>query len=280
MRSFRVSAIQLKAGSDKASNQATAARLAEEAARDGAQMLVLPEVFGWRGRRSDEVAASESVPGPLADFVAGLARRLGVYIVAGSILELADSDAVSTGARTPRKCYNTSLLFAANGELMARYRKIHLFEVAIDGEVEINEGETRIAGDDVVCVDTELGKVGMAICYDLRFPELFRRFADRGAEIMVLPSAFTEPTGQAHWHTLLRARAIENQCFVVAANQFGPTGLGFSDYGHSLIVDPWGEIIAEAGAIGEEALTAEISAERLSQVRAKLPSLANRRLSS
>ncbi len=148
----------------------------------------------------------------------------------------------------------------------------------ITGQVCARESETRVAGREITCVSTELANIGLAVCYDLRFPELFRRLADAGAEVVVIPSAFTAPTGSAHWHTLIRARAIENQCYVIAPDQCGPTSHGFDSYGHSLIVDPWGETLAEGDAARASMVTALLEAERLERVRRDLPTLAHRRL--
>jgi predicted amidohydrolase len=270
VKAFRASAVQLKAGGDQGSNLASAALEARAAAADGADLVVLPEVFAWRGPQRMEPSIAEPAGGPASRFVSELARELGVHVLAGSILERLNES----------KCYNTSLLFGPDGAELARYRKIHLFEVDIDGQMSVHESNTREPGDEVVCVSTELGRIGLSICYDLRFPELYRQLADQGAEIVLLPAAFTAPTGQAHWHALIRARAIENQCFIVAANQFGENADGFSDYGHSMIVDPWGVIMAEAGEDGPCRVEADLEPARLAQVRSSLPSLKHRRLSS
>ena len=268
MRSFRASAVQLKAGRDRDENLGCVDALVAEAADDGAELVVIPEVFAWRGPQSAEPGQAEAIPGPTSNHVAVLARRLGIHLVAGSMLE--------TGAAG--KCFNTSILLGPDGSILARYRKIHLFEVDIAGEVTVSESRTRQAGEDVVCVDTSLGRIGLTICYDLRFPELYRRLAEAGAEIVVVPAAFTSTTGSAHWHPLVRARAIENQCFVVAANQFGANEEGFREYGHSMIVDPWGRILAEAGEDGPCTVAAQLDAQCLADVRRKLPSLEHRRL--
>jgi predicted amidohydrolase len=270
VRSFRASAVQLKAGRERDENLTLADALVADAAEAGAELVVLPEVFAWRGPQSAEPDQAEPIPGPTSDHVAALARRLGIHLVAGSLLE------TSTGG----KCYNTSLLIGPDGTILARYRKIHLFEVDIEGEVTVSESRTRRPGEQVVCVDTELGRIGMSICYDLRFPELYRRLADAGAEIIVVPAAFTATTGAAHWEPLVRARAIENQCFVVTADQFGANEEGFREYGHSMIVDPWGRILAEAGGDGPRTVTALLDAQCLVDVRRKLPSLEHRRLRS
>jgi len=271
MQSFRAAAVQLRAGPDKPINLAAGAEQVRHAAGEGARLVALPELFAWSGPASEEAAQAETVPGPASESLGRLARELGIWLVAGSLLE---RDEPSGAAR----CFNTCLLFGPDGALAARYRKIHLFDVAIDGAVAARESSTRQPGSEIVHAGTELGSIGLAVCYDLRFPELFRRLAVDGVEIVVMPSAFTAPTGAAHWHTLVRARAIENQCFVVAPNQFGATSHGFDSYGHSIIVDPWGEILAEAGADGPCIVAADLDGERLEQVRRKLPSLEHRRL--
>jgi len=268
MQGFSASVVQLKAGADKGRNFEEVRRLVEQAAHAGARLVALPELFFWRGPQAEEPAHAEPIPGPTADLCAELAARHRVHLVAGSLLERARDG----------RCFNTSLLFTADGSLVARYRKIHLFDVEIAGQVSASESRTREAGNEPVCVETALGRIGLAICYDLRFPELFRRLADAGAEIIVMPSAFTAPTGRAHWHALVRARAIENQCYLLAPNQYGPTQHGFDDYGHSLIVDPWGEVLAEAGDTGPEVVTAALDPGRLARVRRELPALRHRRL--
>jgi deaminated glutathione amidase len=269
MQDFRASAVQLRAGEDRDENLARSANLVEQAEAAGARLVCLPEVFSWRGPQVHEVSSAEEIPGPTSDFASALARRLSVYLVAGSLLERSSD---------PLKCYNTSLLFGPDGALLASYRKIHLFDVAIPGAVTAAESLTRAAGDQPVCVETDIGRIGLAVCYDLRFPELFRRLSECGAEVIVVPSAFTAHTGAAHWHTLVRARAIENQCYVVAPNQYGATQHGFRNYGHSLLVDPWGDIVAEGGEHEDAVLTADFSAARLADVRRVIPCLTHRRL--
>lgn len=268
MKPFRASAIQLKAGSDTDANLAAAAAQAEAAASAGSRLIVLPEVFAWRGPQKMEPSIAETIPGPTSNYISDLATRLGVFILAGSVLE----------RFTDTQCFNTSLLLGPDGRELARYRKIHLFEVEIPGQVSVREANTRAPGSDVVCVETDLGNIGLSVCYDLRFPELYRELAEQSVEIIVVPAAFTAPTGRAHWEPLLRARAIENQCFVIAANQFGANRDGFSDYGHSMIVDPWGEVLAEAGEDGPCYIDADLDAARLEEVRRNLPSLEHRRL--
>jgi predicted amidohydrolase len=200
--------------------------------------------------------------------MAALARELGIFLCMGSILESATDDA---------RPYNTSCLLDPAGESIARYRKIHLFDVALPGRVAVEESATRSPGDATVVVPTPLATLGCSVCYDLRFPELYRALARDGAEVLLVPSAFTFPTGAAHWDVLCRARAVENQCFLLAANQVGPSPHGHRDYGNSLIVDPWGTVLARAGD-DEGIAVAELDGAVLARVRRELPALAHRRL--
>jgi predicted amidohydrolase len=200
--------------------------------------------------------------------MSALARECSIHLCAGSILEAAPG-----GARA----YNTSCLFDPTGRLVARYRKIHLFDVDLPGRVTVRESETRTPGADVVTVPTALGTLGLSICYDLRFPELYRKLAGGGAQVLLVPSAFTFPTGSAHWEVLCRARAIENQCWLVAADQTGMSPHGFADWGESMIVDPWGRVVARAGD-GDGIVTAEIDLGYLARVRRELPCLDHARL--
>ena len=265
---FIAAAVQMVASDDKAANLKEAERWVRQAAACGARLVVLPEVFIWRGNKKEERNAAEPIPGPSSEFLAGLARDLKIYFLAGSILEaIPASD----------KAYNTSLLFGPDGKLLASYRKIHLFDVDLANGVSLRESDTRAHGTDVVVAQTELGNMGLSVCYDLRFPELYRRLADQGAHLIFVPSAFTAFTGQAHWETLLRARAIENQAYVIAADQFGKAPKSFETHGHSMIIDPWGEILAEL-ADGPGLVTAEIDLDRLAKVRAELPALKHRKL--
>jgi predicted amidohydrolase len=265
---FLAAAVQLCAGSNTAANLDKAADMARTAARRGAALIVLPEVFAWRGPRAEEHRIGEPIPGPITERLAALARELGVVLVAGSLLErVAGADRV----------YNTCTVFDASGALLATYRKVHLFDVDIPGHVTVRESETRQPGGEPVTVSTALGTLGLSVCYDLRFPELYRRLSAAGAEIVCVPSAFTFPTGAAHWEVLQRARAIENQVYVIAPNQIGRSPSGVVDYGHSLIVDPWGTPIARASNT-ETVIVAEIDRDYLARVRRELPCLLHRRL--
>ncbi|MBI4522948.1 MAG: carbon-nitrogen hydrolase family protein [Deltaproteobacteria bacterium] len=265
---FLAAAIQMLATSDKDANLAEAESRVREAVARGSQVVALPEVFNWRGDRSEEAKYAETIPGPTADFMARLARELGIYLLSGSILE-----------RIPdrSKCYNTSLLLNPEGKIIARYRKIHLFDVAIERGVSIMESESRQAGEEIVVGETEFCSMGLTICYDLRFPELYRALGAKGALVVFVPSAFTALTGEAHWESLLRARAIENQVYIVAPDQIGSNPKSFSTYGNSMIVDPWGRILARASD-KPAVIIAEIDLTYLSKIRAELPALTHRKL--
>ncbi len=282
MRSFTATAIQMRSGADKAANLAAAEDMVTAAARQGAALVSLPEVFSWRGKHSEEAAQAEPIPGPAWEAMSRLARKLSIVLVAGSVLETParSSESAATGEAANGKCFNTCVLFGPDGAQLALYRKIHLFDIDLPGTVTLRESDSRAAGGATVCVSTDLGRIGLAVCYDLRFPELFRRLADDGAEIIVMPSSFTAPTGQAHWHTLVRARAIENQCYFIAPNQYGQALQGFRDYGHSLIVDPWGKVLAEGEADAAGPISAPLDADYLLKVRRELPCLNHRRLRS
>ena len=268
MERYLAAAAQMSSGADRPANLARAEALVREAAGRGARLVVLPEVFAWRGPRAEEAAVAEPIPGPTTERLAALARELAIHLSAGSLLEKTPDE--------PR-AYNTSCLFDPHGTLVARYRKLHLFDVDLPGRVSVRESATRAPGDEVVAVPTGLGTLGLSVCYDLRFPELYRRLVRAGAEVLLVPSAFTFPTGAAHWEVLCRARATENQCYLIAPDQTGTSPHGFADYGESLIVDPWGRVLARASE-GEGVITAEIDRAYLARVRRELPCLAHARL--
>jgi predicted amidohydrolase len=267
-RTFTAAAVQMNAGADKGANLDKVEAFAAEAAKRGARLIVLPEVFLWRGPQPQEPDIAEDIPGAASVRLGALARRLGVDLVAGSFLER---------SAKPERVYNTSLFFDPTGEIRALYRKIHLFDVDITGAVSVRESDTRLSGADIVTVPTELGTIALSICYDLRFPELYRQATFAGAEIAVVPAAFTFHTGAAHWEVLLRARAIENLIYVIAANQIGAGMGGITSFGNSMIVDPWGKVLARA-ADRETVIYAEIDRDHQQRLRRELPCLTHVRL--
>lgn len=269
-----VAAIQMVSSADVGRNLATAADLLRQARARGAALAALPENFAFMGlREADKLAiAEEEGSGPIQAEIAGLARELGMWIVAGTVPLRLPGDADRTAA--------ACLLFDAQGSCAARYDKIHLFDVAIPGKDERYEESASVwPGATPVCVDTPVGRLGMAVCYDLRFPELFRRLLDLGAEWFCLPSAFTAPTGRAHWETLVRARAIENLCHVVAPAQSGFHENGRETHGDSMIVDCWGRVQSRLPR-GTGFIMGEIDLVRQREVRQNFPCVDHRRLTA
>jgi predicted amidohydrolase len=263
---MRTAAVQLNSTDDKERNTATADRLTREAAADGADLIVLPEKFNVLGEHDDYVAGAEPLDGPTISWARDTARELGVDLVAGSIVERREGH---------EKLGNTSVHVGPDGEVKGVYRKIHMFDVVVGG-MEYRESASEEPGDEIVLSEAAGGiPLGLTVCYDLRFPELFRILAIRGARVITLPAAFTKVTGRAHWEILVRARAIENQAFVVAADQIGTHPPDKESFGGSMIVDPWGEVLARAP--DEECfIAANLDFARQDEVRDKLPSLANR----
>ena len=260
-------AVQMNATDDVAGNMQTADRLVRDAAARGARLIVLPEVWTVIGTREQLRAGAQPLEGPATAWAREIAAELGVDLIAGSFYE-------DTG--DPERGANTSLHIDPTGALRAVYRKIHLFDVEIDGMVHA-ESRAYVAGDEIVTTTlADATTLGMSVCFDLRFPELYRILALRGAEILSVPSAFTLPTTRDHWEMLLRARAIENGCFVVAPNQIGPHPGGTHSGGRSMIVDPWGTVLATAPD-AEVAIVAELDPARVREVRDRIPALARRR---
>lgn len=268
---MRVAVCQMRSTDDVAQNVAEAVRLLEEAANGGADLAVLPELFDHLGSTAEARAVAGPVPGGAAsDALSAAARTHRMWVQGGSVHELDDE-----------RLYNTAPLFDREGELVARYRKIHLFDVDLEGEPPFHESATFSAGTELVTYPVEDIRVGLSICYDLRFPELFRGLMALGAELFLLPAQFQHRTGVAHWEVLLRTRAIEDQCFVAAAAQwgeFGPPEERRRSHGHSMIVGPWGEILAEAPEEGSEVWFADVDAAEVRRVRTALPALEHRRL--
>lgn len=267
MDRFIAAVVQMSSRDDKEANLEAAARLIGLAASRGADLVVLPELFNCLGSPEKIVAAAEPIPGPTSEQMAGLAAEHNITLVAGSIAEQSEE---------PERVYNSSLIFGPGGEQLACYRKIHLFDIDLPGTVTFQESSFMRPGSRVVVTETPLGRIGQATCYDLRFPELFRRLVDDGAEVLVVPSAFTLATGRDHWEPLLRARAIENQCHLLAPDQFGKLSPTIQTYGRSMIVHPWGTILAGV-ADGEGIAVAEIDLAAQRDIRRRLPALEHRR---
>jgi deaminated glutathione amidase len=264
---MRVAVCQLNARADRAANLITAGELLKKAAAAGADLAVLPEYVDYLGPAAG-APKPEPADGEFAAFFATAARTLGMWVLAGSFHEAGPD---------PERTYNTSLVFDRDGELAATYRKIHLYDVEIPGRVSYQESRSVAPGTDPVAVDVDGVRLGLSICYDLRFPELYRRLAIAGAKVLAVPAAFMTHTGRDHWEVLLRARAIENQCYVVAAGQIGDHDPGRTCYGRSMVIDPWGTVLAQApDTVG--IAVADLDPERLAAIRQELPSLANRRL--
>ena len=263
---MRAGAVQLNSNENKDHNLDVAASFVRAAAKAGAELIVLPEKFNLLGTTEQMIEGAEPLDGDTLRWASSLARELGVWIVAGSIVERLEGE---------EKLRNTSALVSPEGEIEAVYRKIHMFDVEVAG-ITYRESETEAGGEEIVVADAADLPLGMAICYDLRFPEVFRILALRGARAITLPSAFTLHTGKDHWEVLVRARAIENQVYMVAAGQIGKHPPDKESYGRSMIVDPWGLPLAVAQDT-ESYVVADLDLALQERIREKLPSLANRR---
>lgn len=264
-----IAAIQMTSGPDVPANLQEARKLLEEAAGRGAQLAALPENFAFMGLSDADKRriAEEDGQGPVQDFLAQTARRLAMWIVGGTVALRGAGDGRVAAA---------SLVYDAKGERRARYDKIHLFDVQVPGRAESYRESANVApGSTPVVIDTPVGRLGLSVCYDVRFPELFRRLTASGAQLLAVPSAFTEPTGRAHWEPLLRARAIENLCWLLAPAQSGFHPSGRETYGDSMIVDHWGRVLDRLPR-GRGCITAEIDLERQRRDRESFPSLAHR----
>ncbi|WP_396430191.1 carbon-nitrogen hydrolase family protein [Limnohabitans sp.] len=266
---MKIAALQIVSAPDLATNLATAERLIDQAASDGAQLVSLPEYFVQIGlHETDKFQIAEEVgQGSIQEMLASKARQHNIWVAGGSI---------PIKTQDPAKVTNTALLFNPQGEVVARYDKVHLFRYQ-DGARNLDEGRTMVAGTEIVTAGTPFGRIGMSICYDLRFSELYRAMGE--VDLILVPSAFTVPTGSAHWEVLLRARAIENQCYVLAAAQGGTHASGRQTYGHSMLIDPWGEVVSVLPE-GEGVVMGEMDPERLKSVRHNLQALRHRRLST
>jgi predicted amidohydrolase len=267
MRTLRVALVQLEARDDVAANLAHATELAREAAA-GSDLVVLPEYVQYRGSDAGYRASAVPIPGPTTEPLAAVAREHGCWVLAGSHAE---------SSADPARPYNTAVLFDRSGAVAARYRKLHLFDVAVDAGPSDAESARVTPGDRAVVASVDGIGLGLSICYDLRFPELYRALSLAGAGVLAVPAVFTERTGRAHWEVLLRARAIENGACVVAAAGCGAGGPGaIPAWGHSLVVDPWGRVVADGGS-GEGIVRAELDLDAVAAARRQIPVLANLR---
>jgi len=268
---YRVAAVQMTSGLQVEKNLQAAAHLLQQAAQVGAELVVLPEMFTLMGAPETTKLAVAEAPGagPVQDFLAAQARLHNFWVVGGT---------TPIKSPDPQKTYNSCFVYNPQGEQVQRYDKIHLFDVTVKRDFETYQESTAVAaGDKTVVVDTPFGKLGLAVCYDIRFPELFRNLLDQGMEIFAIPTAFTAKTGQAHWELLLRARAVENFCYAIGACQSGTHANGRQTYGHSMIVDPWGTVMA-CLAEGTGVISADIDREKLQQIRQDFPSIQHRRI--
>lgn len=264
---FFAGIVQVTATEDRAANLGAAEALVVEAARRGAQAVYLPEMWPFIGDDVEKIRGAESLDGPLLALCARWAQAHGIWLFAGSVAEQGPD---------PGHVWNTSVVFAPDGARHGHYRKIHRFDIDIPGLVTAKESETVAAGDEAVVVNTPWAKVGLSICYDLRFPALFGALRVAGAEVLAVPAAFTAQTGKDHWEVLLRARAIETQCWVIAPNQVGRHSSTRQSHGHSMIIDPWGHVVARVGD-GPGVAVAEIDLGRVRAVRRSLPCAEHRR---
>jgi predicted amidohydrolase len=263
---LRVALVQLDAGTDVAANVATAVALADEAAAGGARLVALPEYLQFRGSDDGFRASARPIPGPWTEPFAAVARARRAWILVGSLAETSVD---------PARPYNTSVLVAPDGSVAARYRKIHLFDIDVEDGPTDRESDRVSPGDRAVVANIDGVRLGLSICYDLRFPEIYRALALAGAEVLTVPANFTERTGRDHWEVLLRARAIENAAYVLAPSQIGGPP-GQPAFGRSMIVDPWGTVVAQApDRVG--IVTAELDLTRVRSIRRQIPALANRR---
>ena len=264
---FSAAVVQLTTTNDRAASIDAAVRGIDEAAAAGARLVALPENVAFMGHETEKAAVAEPLDGPTWTLLGDRAREKQVYLLAGSLPEVSGH---------PERPYNTSVLFGPDGQRLAVYRKVHLFDVALGAGATHTESKATTPGDHAIVARTPLGRWGLTICYDLRFPDLFRNLRRHDVDLIFVPSAFTVPTGRDHWEVLLRARAIENQCYVIAPAQVGQNGPHRQTYGRSMIVDPWGTVLATCPDRPSIAITA-IDPERVADLRRRLPCLAHER---
>ncbi len=266
MKSLKIAICQMNVGSDKNANLGKASQMIGMAAGQGAEVIVLPEIFNSPYQTDLFTLYAEPFPGPSTDFLAAAAKKYGVCLIGGSIVEQ-DSDGL---------IYNSSFVFDEQGNFLARHRKVHLFDIDIPGKISFRESDTLAAGDAITMFNYKSIGFGLMVCYDCRFPELARAAVLEGAKILIIPAAFNLTTGPAHWELLMRSRAVDNQVFIAAASPARNPAASYQAWGHSMVVDPWGTIIQEAG-INEEIVFAELDFSRLERVRKELPVLKQRR---
>lgn len=263
MQKFKIALIQMNVGPDRGKNLRKAARLGEKAAKRGAKIICFPELFSYMGRFTSPRRVAERVSGTTISLMRELAKECCIHIVAGSILE-----------KTPRGLpLNTCFLIDPAGRIISRYSKLHPFDICVPGSIKFLESKYLRAGSCVTVADTVFGKIGFAICNDLRYPETFRKMVLAGARIVFIPSAFTKFTGRDHWVALNRVRAIENQCYIAAVNQSGENADGVKFFGSSVIIDPWGKILSEGSSAGDRIVIADIDLKLVDQTRKHLPAL-------
>lgn len=266
LRNYTIAMIQMDTQNNKGENLKQACAWIDEAAARGAKLVCFPEVMNLIGRNVGEGGGKEQIPGYTTEILCAKAKEHGIYIHGGSITEERPGE---------KRSSNTSVFISPEGEILASYRKLHMFDITLADGTPFNESDKVQPGSDIVTVETELGVFGMSICYDVRFPEIYRLMALRGAQVIFVPASFTMPTGKDHWEPLLRARAIENGCYIVAPGQIG-TKPAYTAYGNSLVADPWGTVIARAKDM--PGITyAEIDLDYLDKIRKQIPSLENRR---
>ncbi|QGP53580.1 (R)-stereoselective amidase [Piscirickettsia salmonis] len=274
------SVVQMSSSDNFEDNLNTASRLIAEAKAEGANLVLLPENFYFMGRSTERFKFIEHLgSGVLQAFLSEQAQKNEIVLVGGTIPLCPDVDLdldLNSDSHSSERILSCCSVFAADGSYIAHYNKIHLFDVVVPGGESHQESAIFMPGHEVVIAKTNIAKLGLSICYDLRFPELFRQLAKLKVQILTVPAAFTYVSGQAHWHTLLKARAIENQCYVLAANQCGQHNHKFKTYGHSLIIDPWGNIVAEADDCSAGVCTAKIDLDYQAELRTSFPVLEHR----
>lgn len=267
--SFMAAVVQVTGTADVLRNERIAKQLVREAAADGAKFIALPECYFFIGSLEANVEHAESINGPRVKALSNLARELDIYLLVGSVAETSDEAG---------RCFNTSVFLGPDGSVLARYRKLHLFDVDIPNGAQFQESAAFVPGDEgLTIVETELATFGLSICYDLRFPELYRALANGGAQVLTVPSAFTQFTGKDHWEVLLRARAIENTAWVIAPNHWGQHSSTRASYGRSMIIDPWGNVVARCPDAISYAM-ARIDLNLMAEVREQLPCLRHQRI--